>query len=93
MDFGLVATDTRFLSVHPRTLLWWQEREQCKRCAHYREKTVSYGRYRPSLLQICVAEPRRRAYPWACVEMREEGAPCGPNGVLFRPRECGVEVE
>lgn len=83
--FAPVACDTRFLSVHPRTLLWWREREQCRRCVHYRERSAAGQRHQRTPLQYCVALTKGRRYPWACIEMRDEGAPCGPLGRLFEP--------
>ena len=77
-------TDKRFLRVHPRTLLWWREREQCRRCVHYRERAAAGVRnQRRTPLQSCMAQPKARRYPWACIEMRDEGSPCGPLGLLF----------
>lgn len=77
-------TDTRFLQPHQRTLRWWQEREQCRRCAHYRERASASKRHlERTPLQWCAAETRGRRYPWACIEMRDEGSPCGPHGALF----------
>ena len=79
MNFGLVAHDTRFLSVHPRTLAWWREREQCLRCRNYRKMS--------SRLQYCAATPvARNRYPAACIDAREPGCPCGPQALLFEAR-------
>lgn len=76
--------DPRFLEVHPRTRLWWQQREQCAKCTHLVR--------RPGRTEWqCKAgnKPRDvRSVRWyrSCHDAREEGSQCGPNAVLFSPR-------
>lgn len=77
-----------FMKVHPRTERWWKEREQCKQCKHYSERKTTGLKAMLSPLQACLVQPHfRRIYPWACIEMRDEGAPCGPEGLLFEAKE------
>lgn len=79
------ALDETFLNVHPRTLLWWEERKLCEKCAHVRisETTASwtcnaaFGRWagRPA-----------NGGDRSCIRVRESATRCGPEGRLFKPR-------
>lgn len=75
--------DETFLTIHPRTALWWQQREQCLKCKH---------------LEVVKARGRISGGQWscrgvgggggdngstACINAREEGMPCGPDANLF----------
>lgn len=86
--------DERFLRPHPRTALWWQQREQCRACAHCVEVVLDAGRDGASMSQRCARGtsygPGRRSRVLndsaACIHMRDEGMPCGPEGRLFEAR-------
>jgi rRNA maturation protein Nop10 len=76
--------DERFLHLHPRTALWWQQREQCRACAHLslRESSPKCGGHQ-STLWTCLAASDGRHH--SAIEMRDPGSPCGPDATLFHP--------
>jgi len=81
--------DTRFLSVHPRTALWWQQREQCRSCKHHS--------YAPDFMckkggtrvggEKCAVIGSAQG-PTTCISARDEGFACGPDANLFEPKEA-----
>jgi hypothetical protein len=83
--------DPRFLSVHPRTLLWWKEREQCSACAHLDSKPIPNERGTGMVMHCKATAPRvrdnGRVDYSACISARDPGAACGPAAALFVPRE------
>lgn len=143
----MALIDTTFLKVHPRTALWWQQREQCERCAYvkptasgamtctrtsraeatatvdpmgraelsaerreavqrmradgmpYREigekLGISHGHaFKLSRQPADVTSPQfafaamwdKRGAPLPCIDAREPGNPCGPEGLLFQEK-------
>ena len=74
--------DTRFLRVHPRTRLWWAQRETCRTCAHYRRE-VSPARDGPGSVEHCAAGRGPAGQTAACIEMRDDGQACGTEAALF----------
>jgi len=75
---------SEFLRVHPATELWWQQREQCERCAHVDRRLE--GRKEQSEVLRCTAvrTPAGRR-EWAyCLDARLEGRECGPEAKLFK---------
>lgn len=81
--------DERFLTVHPRTALWWEQRELCRKCEHLHERvneTPTSCRGTSTSLQ-CSVTAGKGPHGWAaCIEAREEGKGCGPEGKLFSAR-------
>lgn len=89
--------DTRFLSPHPATVTWWQQREQCESCRWLNLREGSEGEG----TMHCLASPQphegvrrmlaaRRANHVVhlyCIDARGERGPCGPNAVLYEPKE------
>lgn len=86
--------DETFLTVHPRTALWWQEREQCAICKHsHSEGDLTHGRRTsktpvtdPGMRcsgTIVQTHGRGRRIDAFCIDAREEGQRCGPNATLF----------
>lgn len=75
--------DTRFLTVHPRTVLWWEQREKCRRCKHY-DHVV--GNSRIGGQEACTATPARvvNSFGLSCISAREPGERCGPEAKLFK---------
>jgi hypothetical protein len=82
--------DERFLSVHPRTALWWTQRGTCQRCAHCvtvpmrksvatREGGVNIGGGM-NCAAVDYGGFHRRA---ACIDARDRGE-CGPEAKLFK---------
>ena len=84
--------DQRFLSPHPRTLLWWQQRFECRQCAHYAlVETGSREHYNSGTAEHCLLNHRQGAstapvHSGACIDMRDPGQACGPEGRLFKER-------
>ena len=73
-------TDTRFLAVHPRTELWWEQREQCWICINAT---------RTDTMLTCDAVARDgNNFDRTCISARDEGGPCGPSAKLFRLNEA-----
>lgn len=84
-----MLVDERFLTVHPRTALWWEQRETCRQCAHYVAVASKHPRGTRSTggQESC----RARACPThqpSCMESREEGPNhCGPEARWFVPAQ------
>ena len=84
------------LSVHPATLLWWEQRETCRRCAHHTRDTKTRGATRPRSPNEPTGERCRAAYApvgeWRdymyCIDARMDSGPCGPEAKLFEEREA-----
>ena len=83
--------DTRFLTVHPRTELWWKQRETCGQCAHCdlspTKSSSGNGRIvtHPHRCAITPgAGPKGLAY---CIDAREPSGDCGPYAKLFHPKK------
>ena len=67
----------------PNYSTWVRQREQCRTCKHIQEN----GRGMLS----CVAVKGSRGGQGAdsgktCIRMREQGAACGPDGLLFEAK-------
>ena len=101
----MAEIDTRFLSVHPRTELWWAQREQCQRCAHMSEDGDTTNGLRKSGTLAggmrCLQAARRiggGAMHWGrsisiyCIDARDETGKCGPDAKLFKELKHGSEV-
>lgn len=78
-------TTINFKKIHPRTELWWTQRSTCDQCAHCdrrvsKHKETAY----PYRCTIGKADKRKKVY---CIDMRDEGQPCGPDAKLFQPKE------
>lgn len=82
--------DTQFLTVHPRTALWWEQRKTCDQCEHCdRRPTKASGGGRivtnPHRCGITPAGgPTGLAY---CIDAREPDGECGPHAKLFQPKK------
>ena len=88
--------DTRFLSVHPATLAWWQQRQQCQQCKHC---AVSYGQDGQAIMRCAVSQHKdplvRRMHAGRtmsdmriyCIDARDEGGDCGPDAKLWEGKE------
>lgn len=80
--------DTRFLTVHPRTRLWWVQREQCAQCKHCKTAARAATRSEPrNRVMQCGAGKAKAKTDRSCILAREEGNRCGPEAKLFQPRE------
>jgi hypothetical protein len=98
----MAEIDTRFLTLHPRTAVWWEQREQCMRCAHMTERgDTSNGLRKPGSEtggMRCLKVERKIGSDFAgrhiqiyCIDAREEGGKCGPAGLLFKEMKHGGE--
>jgi hypothetical protein len=72
-----VLLDRRFLVLHPRTALWWKEREVCAVCVFV---------VRDGHAWRCDAVAGGSSKEGAgCMRARDEGQACGPDALLFKP--------
>ena len=71
-----------FLVVHPRTALWWEQREVCRRCVNQAEtpltRKANNGVAGGGM--TCSAA----AHTDSCISARDAGAACGPDARLFK---------
>lgn len=91
--------DERFLTVHPRTALWWAEREQCRQCKHHSYVPhVGLGTSKrdggggTGCGERCALAPsngKTLSPGSSCIQAREER--CGPEARLFEPRKAEPE--
>ena len=79
--------DTRFLTVHPATAVWWQQRDKCESCVHF---NLQEGREGESIMRCRAAlvfrhplRPERGVY---CIDVRDEDGPCGPDARMYERR-------
>lgn len=80
----MTQIDTTFLKVHPRTELWWKQREKCMRCENFRHRPArSSGNGSGSGQGMSCAVVNHGLLPASCIQAREEGSKCGPHGLLF----------
>lgn len=87
--------DTRFLTVHPATQVWWQQRERCESCKHLR---LRQGEGNEGVMRCAVAkhpDPQVRLMLSAragadlrpyCIDARGEKGSCGPDAALWEGR-------
>lgn len=77
----MTQIDERFLSVHPRTALWWKQREKCAQCVHY---DVLPGTPKTGGGTVCrsmaAGGPNKLN---SAITARDEGHVCGPAAALF----------
>ena len=75
--------DQRFLTPHPATALWWEQREKCEKCVHLNRQS-----YAIRCTKTTSIDDFRKSVSYAyCIDARLEGAPCGPNAALFKPKD------
>jgi len=79
-----VKVDERFLSVHPRTLLWWQQREQCRKCKHHWFKPEKPGSGHSGSGGGEYCEATRYSHDKTCVSARDTD--CGSEAALFEAK-------
>lgn len=83
--------DQTFLKPHWRTVLWWAEREQCRRCKHMSIRPTrprNGGRSAGSEVGggwVCAMVPGGPGGAGtSCIDARERG--CGPDATRFEAR-------
>lgn len=92
--------DTRYLTVHPVTSQWWQQRDKCRQCVHYLapEKPAvvrARGDYTAERCRVAVISVTTRTLYEACIDARGTAEQrgdtvdgvCGPDALLFQPKE------
>jgi len=89
--------DERFLTPHPRTVLWFAQRGKCERCVNSHQdgdrtsgKRTHGGMVGGMRCSAAKDEKSRRATDAYCIDAREEGAKCGPGAKLFKPLKGAV---
>lgn len=83
------ATDPRFLSLHPRTALWFEQREQCWLCAHL-EWSGPGGSSSMSCGVVPKSDEHGRVTDRTCISARDVGGACGPGATVFVLNEGAV---
>lgn len=85
--------DPTYLRVHPRTALWMEQRELCRRCAHHSsaagERCVAVrvlGNPASTAKSTLLRRLRTQARCAYCMDARDAGAPCGPDATLFEEK-------
>lgn len=79
-----ILLSDRFLTIHPATELWWQQREQCQRCAHVSRRLEGTDRESSEVLRCQVVRtPLGRRESAYCIDARATGE-CGPEATLFQ---------
>lgn len=69
------------------TYTWGQDREQCKRCKHYRERRDDPRHHSAALVMLCAINPAKsKRGIGTCIDMRTRGK-CGRDAKLFAPAE------
>jgi hypothetical protein len=80
-----LLSDT-FLTIHPATELWWQQREQCQRCAHVSRRLEGTQKEQSEVLRCQVVRtPLGRRESAYCIDARATGE-CGPEAKLFQEK-------
>ena len=75
-----------FLTVHPATALWWQQSEQCQRCAHVSRRLEGTQKEQSEVLRCQVVRtPAGRRESAYCIDARSTGE-CGPEAKLFKEK-------
>lgn len=75
--------DQTFLSVHPVTQAWWEQRGKCRTCAHLVPVDGHQGEEDMRCRQMRKYGPKGHAY---CIDVRDETGPCGPEAKLWEPK-------
>lgn len=81
------------IAIHPATLLWWEQREQCRRCEHHYDVELRhkkhYGHSRGG--ERCKASNyehgARGVQHMYCIDARLPEGRCGPDAKLFTPKK------
>lgn len=87
--------DTRFMTIHPRTLEWWGQREKCMQCANLFDRPMVWANGELGNQSttgggmVCTAVAIVSRRDTACISAREPAGPCGPDAKLFKPRQAG----
>lgn len=79
--------DPRFLSIHPSTALWFEQRKLCDKCANCSRPPVKANGIAVSVYRcLAMPVPVKGKYGF-CIEARDADGVCGPNATKFQPKE------
>lgn len=80
-----MSLDPRFLTIHPATAEWFEQRKKCERCKNLHTAVEQGG----NTVMRC-RKTSNRTRPDAgggyCIDARAAGQPCGPNAALFKEK-------
>jgi hypothetical protein len=86
--------DTRFLTIHPATVVWWAQRPQCESCQHMRLKRgdgnegvmrCAVARHpNENVRMMLAARVSADTRPY-CIDARGETGSCGPEARRWEP--------
>lgn len=76
--------DPTFLTMHPRTARWQEERKTCEACAHVSQQQGDTAMRCTKMAPPKTWRPLAGGY---CIDAREIGMPCGHTARLFTPKE------
>ncbi len=81
-----------FLTVHPATQAWWDQRAKCEACRHVVVKDVDAVAGMSTTLR-CRLFPyyvgragRGRRLNAYCIDARADEGKCGPDATMFDPK-------
>ena len=79
--------DQRFLTIHPATSAWWDQREKCESCRwlNLREGTEGEGVMRCTAVRVDQRATRDLLGAY-CIDVRSESGLCGPDAKLYQSR-------
>jgi hypothetical protein len=64
---------------------WDKDREVCKRCKHYQERTDDDRHHSKALVMLCAVNPQKsKRKIGTCIDNRTRG-PCGKEALQFEP--------
>ena len=76
--------DTRFLTVHPATAAWWDQRGRCESCRHL----LVTAHYEGERIMRCrLAKQGGANGAQYCIDARSEKGSCGPDAALWEEKE------
>lgn len=79
--------DERFLSVHPATLDWWDQREKCESCRHLNLREGRDGEGIMLCTRVIVdRRSTRDIRGMYCIDARSPDGACGPWASLWEEK-------
>ena len=76
--------DQRFLTVHPATMTWWDQRERCETCRHLK---LSEGTEGEGIMRCRKSPSPGRPGAEFCLDARSGDGLCGPEARLYELKE------
>lgn len=82
------------IPIHPATLLWWEQRDKCRACAHHHAVELSSrknfgpgsGGERCTASKYAHVKLQGTEHMY-CIDARLDGGPCGPEAKLFKEKD------